>query len=205
MSKLRLAAASVLIVATGSFFWSCASTPAIAATGPAHPIVLKIENANGGWGSGVVVADDWVLTCRHVLPAVRAGDFDVKHQVPHLTKDLALLLVPGVKANGLRIAGEPAELHQDLFAYGWHLGDHFVKTRGFQGLNPELMSAPVIHGCSGGAVTDARGQLLGIITWVVYTGTANGWDGYALPHVSGYTPLGQKELDWISDMQQLHD
>ena len=73
-SKLRLAAASVLLVAAGTCFWSCASSQVTPR--PDHPLVLKVENANGGWGSGVVIADDWVLTCNHVLPASRVGDFD---------------------------------------------------------------------------------------------------------------------------------
>jgi hypothetical protein len=172
--------------------------------GPDHPQVLRLTMPDGGFGSGVVIADDWVLTCMHCLPVETAGEFSAKHSIPHPYLDLGLVWVPGVKANGLQF-GATAQLHDPVSAYGWHLAKHFMRTDGYQGDKPDGMSAPIIHGCSGGAVVNADGQLLGVIAWVVYARTGGGWDSYALPHIAGYTPIGEDERIWIAEQIELND
>jgi len=191
-----IASASALLVIT-----ACAISPP--SNRPDHPQVLLLMVEGGGFGSGVVIADDWIVTCAHCVPVAFAGDLPATHQIPHPFLDLALVKVPGVKSNGLRFGSSP-KLYDRLFAYGFHLADHFLKTEGYQGGRPDLMSCPIIHGCSGGAVVDSRGDLVGIIAYVIYTGTANGFDGYALPHISGYTPIGDTERQWIADQIELN-
>lgn len=186
-----LAAASALIVFAGS----CASP---VGTRPEHPSVVKVAVLAGGYGSGVVIADGWVLTCAHCVPARSADGLPATHHIAHPTLDLALIKVPGITSNGLQFGEEPS-LHDRLFAYGWHLATYFLKTEGYQGGFPGLMSAPIIHGCSGGAVVDSGGDLIGIIQYVLYSSTASGMDGAALPHVSGYTPIGPPERKWIAE------
>lgn len=202
--RTRLVAASALLVATA--FWVAMPGPSPtppADFGPEHPQVLLLTIEGGGFGSGVVIADDWIVTCRHCLPVATAGGLPAKHQIPHPTLDLGLVWVPGVKSNGLQF-GAPAQLHDPVSAYGWHLADHYMRTDGYQGASPDLMSAPAIHGCSGGAVVNADGQLLGVIAWVVYARTGGGWDSYALPHISGYTPIGEAERTWIAEQIELN-
>lgn len=188
----RLATASALLVMV-----AC-STPSEQQPRPKHPQVVLLSLEPSGAGSGVVIADNWLLTCAHCTPVDMVGGFKATHHIIHPTLDLALVKVPGLKANGLRF-GDTPKTHERLYAYGWHLGKYFLKTEGFQGVDPEGMSAPIIHGCSGGAVVDAKGDLIGIITWVAYTGTWSGTDGVPLPHISGYTPVGTAVKVWIAE------
>jgi len=166
-------------------------TPQVAVSAPQHPAVVLLEMPGGGRGSGVVIAPDWVLTCLHCGDANKAGGLSVHRLIPMPgAPDMALMYVPGLRADHyVPLASEAARLHDPVSAYGYHLGRQFQKTDGYQGTEPEQMSAPIIHGCSGGAVVNADGELLGVITWVAYTGTYYGRDGYALPHMSGYTPI----------------
>lgn len=191
----RLATASALLVIAAT---SCIPSENLPTPRPDHPQVVLLSILPSGVGSGVVIADDWLLTCKHCVPVHMVGDLPATHHIVHPVLDLALVKVPGLKSNGLRFGDTPA-MHDSLAAYGWHLGKHFLRTDGHQGGNPGGMSAPIIHGCSGGAVVDSMGDLVGIITWVVYTGTWSGQDGVPLPHVSGYTPVGEPERIWIAN------
>jgi len=167
---------------------------------PQHPAVVLLEMPGGGRGSGVVIAPGWLLTCAHCGSAEKAGGLPVTalHVAPGGNVDMALMRVPGLKAlHYVPLAYRPAELHDPISTYGYHLGKQFLRTDGYQGLQVEEMSAPIIHGCSGGAVVNKAGELLGVITWVKYTGTWSGADGVPLPHMSGYTPLTDELRTWI--------
>lgn len=155
-----------------------------------HPDVLLLASTDGSFGSGVIVADRWVLTVDHLGDVVGQTV-----RIVHPTLDMALVRIENVR--GGIAAGAPPRLHDRLFAYGWHLGRFFLMTEGRQGALPGEMSAPIIHGCSGGPVVNELGQLVGIVDHVTYIWTERGFDGYALPHLSGYTPVDRKVVDWI--------
>ncbi len=182
---MKLAAAAlVLMIAT-----SCTSMPL-------HPDVVLLRGPYS-LGSGVVIAEDWVLTAKHVTPTNTARGLSVTRTIRHPTLDLALLYVPGLPYNGLPIGAAP-KLHDRLYAYGWHMAARYMKTEGYQGGQPNQMSASVIHGCSGGAVVNDRGELVGIISMVAFVATENGDDEYALPHMARYTPTDRAVRGWIS-------
>ena len=149
-------------------------------------------------GSGVVVADGWILTAAHVLPVTLADKLPCTKSIKHPTMDLALVQCPQIKVPfGFRVATRLPLVFDRVYAHGWHLGKSLLRTEGYQGHYSGHMSAPIIHGCSGGAVVNARGELIGVIKSVSYAWTANRTDGYALPHMAGYTPIASGALDWI--------
>ena len=164
-----------------------------------HPnVVVLIGEAGTPRGSGVVIADGWILTAKHVLPVKSVDKMPCIKSIKHPTLDLALVQCPQVRAPfGFRIATRKPFVFDRVYAYGWHLGRALMRTEGYQGHYSSNMSAPVIHGCSGGAVVNARGELVGIVKSVSYAWTANRTDGYALPHMAGYTPIASDALDWI--------
>jgi len=148
------------------------------------------------------VAPGWILTCLHCGTAELAAGQPVAAVLPAPggDVDMALMHVPGLLADWyVPIAGAAARLHDPISAYGFHLGKQFLRTDGYQGAGDEEMSAPIIHGCSGGAVVNSDGELLGVITWVMYSRTSSGWDGAPLPHMSGYTPITDALRVWIAE------
>lgn len=165
----------------------------------AHPNVVMLTSAAGKpRGSGVVIADGWILTAAHVLPIALASEMPCTKSIKHPTLDLALVKCPQAKVSrGFRMATRQPYVHDRVYAYGWHLGRVLMRTEGYQGYYINRMSAPVIHGCSGGAVVNARGELLGVVKSVSYAWTANRLDGYAIPHMAGYTSIGPDALGWI--------
>ena len=176
--------------------------PQMATTAPQHPAVVLLEMPQGGRGSGVIVAPDWLLTCAHCASAHTAGGLPVAsvHIAPGGSVDMALMNVPGLRAASyVPIAAAGARLHDPVSAYGYHLGKQFQRTDGYQGAEADEMSAQIIHGCSGGAVVNADGELLGVIAWVRYTSTWSGRDGVPMPHMAGYTPITDALRAWISE------
>lgn len=199
MIKPKLAAASaVLMLAT----MSCCT---LSFTTSTPPTVVRLFGLKGGGGSGVVIADGWILTASHVLPIVKANSYPCGKPILHPLLDLALIPCKGIEGSGLRISPRPLPLFAPVNAYGWWLGVQLMRTDGYQA-GPGEMSAPVIHGCSGGAVVNACGELVGIIATVTYAATT--WHigkdgqvhrhGYAMVHMAGYTPIDSDVLKWIS-------
>lgn len=162
-----------------------------------HPNVLKMTGPEGTVSSSVVIADGWVLTANHTLPVLLVGGLPHGDVIEHPTLDLVLIQCPGVDPRGLVIAQEGPKVYGRLFAYGWHHGEFLMKTEGYQAQQLGWMSAPSIHGCSGGAVVNAGGELVGIITQVRMAPVREGWGYYALPHMARYTVLDEAVRNWI--------
>lgn len=161
-----------------------------------HPNVPLLDGPMS-LGSGVVIADGWILTVRHILPVDTADGLECGEPIIHPTLDLALIPCPGAEANGLRPATTGPWVYERLYAYGWHQGESLLKTEGYQGKTTGEMSAPVIFGCSGGPVINARGELVGIIDNVDFEDVMDGWGTYVVPHMAGYTVLDEAVRGWI--------
>lgn len=181
-----------------------AVTTCCAAAGPPHPNVVLMDGpANDG--SGVVVVDGWILTAAHILPVTTADGEPVGEAIEHPFLDLALVPCEGVESWGLRISTEPLEVHEPLSAYGFWLARQLQRTDGYQGEYVGEMSAPAVHGCSGGAVVNERGELVGIIEALdamrVYDRKSK--DGYSMRfgtpvyHMVGYVPMTEDVVGWI--------
>lgn len=180
MIKTKLAAASALVLA------SCCT--------PTAPTVLHLDGPDGE-GSGVVIANGWILTAAHVLPVVTANGFPCGPAIVHPTLDLALVPCIVAADSGLEFGASP-RTYDRLYSYGWHLGGYLLKTEGYQGRVTGTMSAAVIHGCSGGAVINARGELVGIVEAVAYITDESDVE-HPLPHIAWYTPVDAAVLGWI--------
>ena len=177
-----LALILMAVVACGTSAWN-------------HPHIPKVIGP--GVASGVVIADGWVLTAKHVLPARTVGGLASGEEIVHPTLDLALIHCPGVDPRGLVIAQEVPKVFDRLYAYGWHMGTRLMKTEGYQGDTAGHMSAPVMFGCSGGAVVNNRGELVGITMGLMSRKVQNGFGWYAIPHLARYTVLDEAVRDWI--------
>lgn len=163
--------------------------------GPSYPNVLLLKGVTGQ-ASGVVIADDWILTVGHTLPISVANDLICGIAITHPTLDLAMISCPGAKVHGLRLGRQPRKYNR-LYSYSWHAGKHMLKTEGYQGDAPGLMSVPVIFGSSGGAVTNIHGELVGIIRGVLLMDIRDGTGAYAVSHVSQYVILDDDVREWI--------
>lgn len=188
----RAAASVAFLIAT-----ACC-TPTTSANLPPTVVLLTSTETGMPAGSGVVIAQGWVLTASHVLPVGTADGLDVAEVIEHPTLDLALLRVPGLLGYAVPLADELPKLHDPVHAIGWHLARQLQRTDGYQGGQPGQMSAPIIHGCSGGAVLNEAGELVGIIMSVGYTNTWTATDGSAVPQAAGYTPITADVVGWIS-------
>lgn len=159
----------------------------------AHPSVLKIYSQAPSCdraieGSGFVVADQRVVTNAHVV----AGTSTVAVQLPSgrslparvvvfdPKRDVAVLLVPGLKAPALKFAAEPAKRGDDSAVLGYpEDGPYTVRaarvgTRetirgndiyGGGDVHREIyaLRAVVRSGNSGGPLISADGNVLGIV------------------------------------------
>ncbi len=160
---------------------------------PNVPLMMALR----GVGSGVVVVDGWILTAKHILPVITADGKPCGEPIVHPTLDLALIPCPDIKARGLRPAIDLPRVYDRLYAYGWHQGEQLLKTAGYQGKSFGEMSAPVIHGCSGGAVINARGELVGILDHIDFADVVGGEGMYVVFHMAGYTVLDKAVRGWI--------
>ncbi len=161
-----------------------------------HPNVLLVKGP-GGVGSGVVVVDGWILTAKHLLPIDTAGDMPCGEAIKHPDLDLALVPCEGALAYGLAPSTAVPRVYQRVYTYSWHQGDTLLKTEGFQAQQIGWMSAHVIFGCSGGAVVNNRGELMGIIVQVAFENVRDGWGTYVASHIARYTVLDEAVHGWI--------
>jgi hypothetical protein len=162
-----------------------------------YPNVLLLKGPNGETGSGVVIVDGWILTAKHMLPIITADGMPCGEAIPHPDTDLALVPCAEAKAYGLRPAAEMPQVFERVYTYSWHQGDALLKTEGYQAQQSGWMSAPVIYGCSGGAVVNDHGELVGVIVQVAHEGVKNGWGVYAVSHMARYTVLDAAVREWI--------
>ena len=86
-----------------------------------------------------------------------------------------------------------------VYSIGWHLGQHLLLTEGRASPDLGVMSAPVIHGASGGAVLDARLCYVGVISQVAYVRTSP-FSASPVPHVALYVPLSAFR-DWLMEQR----
>jgi serine protease Do len=139
------------------------------------PSTVQIEDSEG-FGSGVVVGPELVLTCAHVVWSKARGltvrvdliekDYPAYILSMDVAHDIALLRVPGLKARAIRVATADPPRFSQVWSLAAPLGVKGVATpeivtrlddeKGFRW----MLSGAVSHGASGGAVVDARGDLL---------------------------------------------
>lgn len=167
---------------------------------PQVPLVHSLE---GSRGSGVVIADGWLLTVAHVLPVTGLDDDHAMvqrvHLHPHL--DLALVKIEGLKGK-VEIATELPKFGDELRTIGHHEGQVKLMTSGHQGKVPGHMSCEVMPGCSGGPVLNARGELVGIVATVwIYRLPFGG--SLPISHMAGYTPIDADTRAWILSIVNL--
>jgi serine protease Do len=158
-----------------------------------------------GLGSGVIISPDgYIVTNNHVVQGaidihVTMSNRDVYSAKLIGTDPLTDLAVIKINASNLPSVswGDSAELHpgQMVLAFGNPYGFRFTVTRGIISAlnrpNPEAdprkpgefiqTDAAINPGNSGGALVDARGQLIGINTFLISpTGSFSGM-GFAIP------------------------
>jgi hypothetical protein len=186
------------------------------ASAEAAPEIWRLSS-EGSAGSAVPfwqVGDKlWLLTAAHNLPMDQAGEFKIEFQEAHPdpSVDLALIMVRvgDVRYLNLPQIAPPPGRHQPLHAIGWHIGEYLLRTDGYSGVSADgspVMSCEITAGCSGGAVLDEDGHLIGIIHAVM-----RGWertmmgDQFTIPYayVSFYTPIAPN-TDWISGVIAAH-
>jgi serine protease Do len=158
-----------------------------------------------GIGSGVVISPDgYIVTNNHVVAGamdIRVTTSDKRVWTAKLIGTDPLTDLAVIKINGTNLPnlpwGNSTELHpgQSVLAFGNPMGMRFTVTRGIVSAlnrpNPEgdarkpggyiQTDAAINPGNSGGALVDARGQLVGINTFLIsQTGGFSGM-GFAIP------------------------
>jgi len=169
---------------------------------PMRPRGPEIEK---GQGSGVILSPDgYIVTNNHVVKGaidinVTLSNRDVYKAKLIGTDPLTDLAVIKINATNLPSVswGDSSQLHpgQNVLAFGNPYGFRFTVTRGIISAlnrpNPEAdrhkpgefiqTDAAINPGNSGGALVDARGQLIGINTFLISpTGSFSGM-GFAIP------------------------
>lgn len=178
--------------------------------GAGHPHVVLLENVSTlNRGSGVVILDGWILTAAHNLPMTHMGDLELGEPLVHPWLDLALIPCEGVYSYGLEFAERPPELHDPLYSYGYWLGRQLQRCDGYQSDVTGQMSTPINPGCSGGAVVNERGELVGIIRDIGFigvhdrsTGGYSAQHGVVIPQVAGYTLIDAAVIGWILEVTE---
>lgn len=137
----------------------------------------------------------WLFTAKHNLPLSTASGLKVIDQIPHPTRDVALISVEGT-ARTIPIANRDAVLGDKLYAAGFQF-DAIIMTDGYRGSDPGRMSCPVWYGASGGPVWNDKGELIGVVRalWRMYL--PNSGDLYSIPHISLYSSVVDLK-DWIN-------
>jgi serine protease Do len=139
----------------------------------AERIGPSVAGLGRGWGngSGVVVAQDLVLTSAHVLRgpdvAVRIAATVQHGRVVGLDRrrDLAVITVATGDAPAVAWAAEPARIGMDVYALSDPGGRGLRATRGYvaaAGSRAIEHTAPLPRGSSGAPLLDTEGQLLGL-------------------------------------------
>jgi hypothetical protein len=201
----RFAAALLLVavIAAGSLAGPPrqASAASTAIESARRATVAVHDPVQGNFGSGVVVADHFVLTAAHVIEAVRQNglseqlqtdsgtDYDYEVRAVDSNVDLALLYASNLTASPVSMAASQLSAGDDVYALGFPVGsERLVLTKGIvsaatqsvQGRDYVQTDAAINPGNSGGPLVDAFGQLVGInVAKLSGVGVDN--MGYAVP------------------------
>jgi S1-C subfamily serine protease len=139
--------------------------------------VVIVETA-GGYGSGVAIGDDRVLTAAHVVEespraVVRTSDGrDVQAEVVRLDahRDLAVLEAAGLALPSAPLRTDAPDVGDVVYAAGAPLDEYVQLTKGIvsalpvqDGVARIQTDAPVSPGNSGGPLLDATGSVVGIV------------------------------------------
>lgn len=165
---------------------------------PSIHLVLADQNGSGQWshiGSAVAIAPDTLLTNCHVVeralrielrqgttwrtPRLISGDSRTDRCLLKVD-DAALTPVRGIRTHDTVEIGEPAYSVGNPSGLERTLGEGIVS--GLRRWNDMILvqtTAQMSPGSSGGGLFDARGNLLGITTFIVQTGQAAG-HGFAI-------------------------
>lgn len=196
--------------------------PRIESSNTKIPKILKIQHLedSGAWitvGSAVPIKQRgrflWVLTAKHCTPCQRVSGHKVLAQHLHPSLDLALLKLQ-TTCKTLRISRDPVKPGDRLRTAGWYLS-HFLAMidgrarplSGFEKPGCVSMTCLVLPGSSGGAVLNARGDLVGITsTFRIWTVGSQHWYGPKVPQpvpwLSAYTPLDLQARRWVRRITQ---
>lgn len=154
-----------------------------------------------GIGSSVPIAQRgpklWLLTARHILPALMANGLKIVDAVAHPTRDLALISVIGTAKHFPPLATERAKLGDRLFAAGYQNGTLLI-TDGYQGQHVGRMSCPIAFGASGGPVWNERGELIGVNEAILILPSKDKKHVFTFAHVAFYASVVDLE-NWIAD------
>lgn len=168
---------------------ACCSTPVITLSVPAvaqtsHPGGNTSASATPLWDAGGFA---WYLTAKHAVPVATVGGQEVVGTFPHPKLDLAILKVKGTVVVGSTLAQDFPRFGDRLRALGYGAGRSLQMTDGRASGKLGEMTCPIIFGCSGGAVLNERGELLGILRRVVML--RNDYVTIPVPHLSIYVPI----------------
>jgi S1-C subfamily serine protease len=178
---------------------------------------MQIQSRGCGgvlFGSGFPIARDLVVTNAHVVAGSRRHEVVTNEGVRATAsvvyfdpaRDLALLSVPDLSVNPLRLAGAPARRGQEAVVIGYPSGgaQRVIGARIVLRTRPEapdiyarpqdsrrdiyVLHAQVRKGVSGGPVVDLRGRPLGV---VFAASTVERSEGYALTNTEVRRAVGR--------------
>ncbi|QJR13812.1 trypsin-like peptidase domain-containing protein [Usitatibacter palustris] len=148
---------------------------ALASPSVARIVAYEVSGTAVPMGSGIMVAPDAIVTTCHGLPAggqivARIGAESLPATLVVTDEDLNLcrLSVPRMEVAGLAASAEEPKAGDKVFAVGQHQGTDLSVI---EGTIKELkagrvleISMPVAASASGGALFDAYGRLVGVLT-----------------------------------------
>jgi S1-C subfamily serine protease len=140
-----------------------------------------------GLGSGFFIAGGRMITNAHVVAGaawveVSSIGGELLGTVPFaigldVDLDLAILAVPGARAEGLALAPRLPEVGDTVLAFGAPMGLEGSASQGIVSARREIegqsflqISAPISSGSSGGPVVNEQGQVVGVATKVLRDG-----------------------------------
>jgi len=133
-------------------------------------------------GSGVVVAEGYVLTAKHVVASWRGEQgFEVDFALDHPTLDVSLVKWPTDGKTVAQFAPGWTFVGQEVSLVGFLMRRSEVHTHGHTGFlrqedGVSVHSCPSGPGTSGSGMFDEYGRLVGIHTGAFFMPTSAGWE-----------------------------